>query len=88
MKKLLFIIFLLSSVALFAQSSGQHEPPVAERVEMADAFRAEGKIYVVVAIVGIVLAGLIVYTIRIDRKIAKLEDEVNQKSERNPVKAG
>jgi hypothetical protein len=48
-------------------------------VEMADTFRAEGKIYVVVAIVLIVLAGLITYLFVLDRKITRLEKEVNRK---------
>jgi hypothetical protein len=35
--------------------------------------RSDGKIYVVVAVVLTILAGLIIYLIRIDRKISKLE---------------
>ncbi|MFN3951185.1 MAG: CcmD family protein [Thermaurantimonas sp.] len=42
--------------------------------EMADAFRAEGKIYVVVAVCLIVLFGLIAYLTGIDRRLKKLED--------------
>ena len=41
--------------------------------------RAEGKIYVVVAILATVLAGFIVYAIRIDRKLIKLESLVKEK---------
>jgi membrane protein DedA with SNARE-associated domain len=41
--------------------------------EMADAMRTEGKIYVVVAIVLVVLAGLIGYLFFIDRKVSRLE---------------
>jgi CcmD family protein len=44
-----------------------------QNAEMADAFRAEGKIYVVVAIILIVLTGLIVYLFLLDRKLNKLE---------------
>ena len=40
---------------------------------MADAMRADGKIYVVVAVILTILAGLILYVISIDRKIGKLE---------------
>jgi hypothetical protein len=40
---------------------------------MADQFRADGKIYVVVAVIATVLAGIVVYLITIDRKLAKLE---------------
>jgi len=48
---------------------------VREKVEMADKFRADGKIYVVLAIILIILAGLFFYLIRIDRKVAKLEEQ-------------
>jgi len=41
--------------------------------EMADAMRSDGKIYVVVAIVLVVLSGLIAYLIILDRKISKIE---------------
>jgi hypothetical protein len=50
------------------------------RVEMADKFREEGKIYVVVAIIGLVLAGMIVYTVRIDQKLNRLEEEFDLKN--------
>ena len=48
---------------------------VREKVEMADKFRADGKIYVVLAIILVILAGLFFYLIRIDRKVAKLEEQ-------------
>jgi len=48
---------------------------VREKVEMADKFRADGKIYVVLAIILIILAGLFFYLVRIDRKVAKLEEQ-------------
>jgi hypothetical protein len=44
-----------------------------EQVQMADNLRAEGKIYVVVAIILIILAGLIFYLFLMDRKVNKLE---------------
>ncbi len=44
-----------------------------EAVEMADDYRGEGKIYVLVAIVLLILAGLFVYLFRLERKIKKLE---------------
>ena len=46
-----------------------------ETIDMADTFRAEGKIYVVVAILSIVFAGIVMYLIRLDRKISRLEKE-------------
>ena len=45
----------------------------AQGVEMADAMKANGKIYVVVAVMLTILAGLVLYLLRLDRKISKLE---------------
>lgn len=47
-----------------------------QEVEMADTMRAEGKIYVIVAIVLIVLAGLVVYLFMLDRKVKDLENRL------------
>lgn len=41
--------------------------------DMADALRANGKIYVVVTVIGIIFTGIISYLVYIDRKISKLE---------------
>lgn len=66
MKKLLSLfLFLLITASLHAQE-----------VEMADQLRAEGKIYVVVAVVAVVLIGLLFYIVRLDRKVSRLEREV------------
>lgn len=51
----------------------------AQNAEMADTFRAEGKIYVVVAIVLIVLFGLILYLVMLDRKMNRLEKLIQEK---------
>ncbi len=42
-------------------------------VEMADQFRADGKIYVVIAVISIILVGFFLYLFRLDRKITHLE---------------
>ena len=47
-----------------------------EKVEMADMMRSNGKIYVVVAVLGIILAGLFAYLIKTDLKVRKLEQEI------------
>ncbi len=44
-----------------------------QNVEMADSMRADGKIYVVVAVVLLITLGLIGYLVRLDKKINKLE---------------
>lgn len=58
------ILTFLSTFSAFAQGT---------EIEMADTFRAEGKIYVVVAVVLIILIGLFAYLIHLDRKLSKLE---------------
>ncbi|WP_417603457.1 CcmD family protein [Owenweeksia hongkongensis] len=44
-------------------------------VEMADAMRENGKIYVVVAVLCVLFVGITLYLISIDRKLRKLEKE-------------
>jgi hypothetical protein len=65
---ILFTFFIICSLPLMAQ-------PAAEKVQMADGLRSSGKIYVVVAVLLTVLAGLIIYVISLDRKISKMEKE-------------
>lgn len=69
-KYLLSLLLLLLAQAAFAQNA-----------EMADTFRSEGKIYVVVAIVLIVLIGLVVYLFALDRKLNKLEQMLAAKKQ-------
>lgn len=70
MKKLVSLLFiLLVNVSAFAQGT---------EVEMADTMRANGKIYVVVGIIMMVLVGFITYLILVDRKISKLEKEIKK----------
>lgn len=64
---------LLLSQTLMAQQ------PVSDGVEMADRLRADGKIWVVVAVIAAVFTGIIIYLIRLDRQIGKLEKEVKEK---------
>ena len=49
--------------------------PAQQDVEMADQLRGEGKIYVVVAVLCIILLGILFYLIRLDTKITRLEKE-------------
>jgi hypothetical protein len=64
----LLLLFLLISSSAIAQNA-----------EMADTMRADGKIFVVVAIILIVLAGLITYLFVMDRKVTKLENLIREK---------
>jgi len=42
---------------------------------MADLMRSEGRIYVVIAVMLTILGGLLLYLVRLDRKISRLEKE-------------
>ena len=63
---------LLSTTVLFLYIFALAQNP-AETVDMADTMRSNGKIYVVVAVILTIFAGIIIYLIRLDRKISKLE---------------
>ncbi|MBC6109856.1 CcmD family protein [Pedobacter sp. CCM 8938] len=67
MKKLLFsLILTMATMQLFAQNNG---------VEMADALRSNGKIYVVVICIVIILVGLLSYLFSLDKRLKKIEKE-------------
>lgn len=61
-KTVLLFVLLVSNYALFAQN-------------MADQLRSNGKIYVVVTVLVTIFIGIILYLIRLDRKLTKLEKE-------------
>ena len=62
--------FLLSLLLIARNSMAQ------QTVEMADKLRADGKIWVVVAVIATVFFGIILYLVRLDSKLGKLEREV------------
>ena len=67
MKKITLIINLLFIVTLAsAQTDG------------GDFMRNTGMIYVVVGVILIIFIGIIVFLINIDRKLTKLENQINQ----------
>lgn len=49
-------------------------------IEMADQFRADGKIYVVISVVLLILIGLFLYLFNLGKKISKLEKEILKKA--------
>ena len=51
----------------------------AQDVEMADALRQSGKIYVVVAVIAVIFAGLAIYLFSLDKKISKIEKESKER---------
>ncbi len=65
-KKLIAVVVMLCiSVFSFAQNADKQ----------TDFMRSNGRIYVVVAVMVTILIGLILYMIRMDRKLSKLEKE-------------
>lgn len=74
MKRISLILLTLLAVSgnLFAQAGDTS-------VEMADKLRADGKIWVVVAVVAVVFTGLAVNLFRIDSKLKKIEKDLNIK---------
>ena len=57
------LLLLLSSTLLHAQDGSN----------MGDTMRSNGRIYVVITVILVILAGLFLYLIRLDRKMSKLE---------------
>jgi len=71
-KRLFRPIALILAVMLSVGAKAQNE------VAMADVMRENGKIYVVVAVVAIIFAGIVVYLISIDRKTNRLQKQVDE----------
>ena len=66
-KIILLLLLLIFSIITNARDG--------TKVQMADLMRSNGRIYVVVAVMLTILIGLILYVVRLDRKITKLERE-------------
>ena len=68
MRKLFLLLFcILTSTFSYSQD-----------VEMADGLRADGKIYVVVAVLVTILLGIILFLIMIDRKVSDMEKKIKK----------
>ncbi len=71
MKRIAFtLMMLMVTLNLFAQGND---------VEMADALRSDGKIYVVVSVIAIILLGLLAYLFALDRRLKMLEKKSSNK---------
>lgn len=62
----IFIALLLFAHRSLAQSAAE--------IEMADSWRANGKINVVIAVLAVIFLGLFIYLIGIDRKLRRMEE--------------
>ena len=66
----ILLVLLLAVTTAFAQAT--------DAPEMADGLRANGKIYVVVTVVVVIVSGLLAYLISLDRKVSRLEQEIKK----------
>lgn len=69
LKYLLSIVTLAISTVLQAQ------------VEMADGFRSEGKIYIVIAIILVILGGFFFLLFKLDNRTKRLEKKVGERNQ-------
>jgi len=74
MKKFKFLCCFILTLCMLTATSQENT-----NVEMATGFYAEGKIYVVISVIGLIFAGIIFYLFKAERKIKKLEDEIKNK---------
>ncbi len=68
--KLFFLLFLLMSSIAGAQTEGP---------QMADHFREDGKIYVVISVIAIIFLSIVFFLIYLERKLKRLEKELEEK---------
>ena len=61
------MLILLTALQVFAQAG---------EIEMADRLREDGKIWVVVGVILLIFTGVIIYLVRLDLKISRLEKQV------------
>lgn len=64
---ILLFLFLLYPGISFSQDTTN------DQIEMADALLANGKIYIVVTVLSVIFIGIVIYLIKLDRKISSLE---------------
>ncbi len=62
----LLMVFVL--LTLITRAQGSSDTPL-----MADVLRSNGKIYIVIAVIGIVFASIVIFLTLLEKKIKKLE---------------
>ncbi|GAA4325948.1 CcmD family protein [Flaviaesturariibacter amylovorans] len=67
MKKALLLLALLMAHGWASAQGGT--------AEMADVFRSNGKIFIVFAVIVTIFAGIVLYLVRLDRKLSRLEKQ-------------
>lgn len=76
-KKILILVSLFISLVSSAQET------IVDGPQMADAFRADGKIYIVISVIAIIFLSIVVFLIAIERKLKKLENQIEHKELKN-----
>ncbi len=66
-----FLLLQIITVSAFAQRPDN-------TIEMADVMRSNGKIYVVIAVLLTIFAGLLIFLISQEMKLKKLERKINE----------
>ncbi len=66
-RNIFIFLLILCSIALKAQEA--HLP------NMAETFRNDGKIYVVISVISIIFFSIVLFLIFLERKIKRLEDK-------------
>lgn len=66
-KKIICLLFLLAGL----NANAQTEPA------MGDALRENGKIYVVISVIGIIFIALVIFLFMLERKLKRLEEKQN-----------
>lgn len=70
-KSILLLFTILCSFQAFCQND--------KTVEMADVLRRDGKIYTVVISLVVILTGLVLFLLRVDKKVSVLKDEIEKR---------
>ena len=74
MQSILKHVLLVSFVAISFASQAQ------QQAEMADTMRSNGKIYVVVGVILVILTGLFAYLFSLDKKVSRIEKSLEKGS--------
>ena len=69
--------YLLSIIILMCASIGSQAQ---QSAEMADVMRSNGKIYVVVGVILVIIAGLFAYLFSLDKKVTRIEKNLEKGS--------
>jgi len=72
MQSMLKYLLLVSFVVISFASQAQ------QQAEMADTMRSNGKIFVVVGVILIVVTGLFVYLFSLDKKVSRIEKSLEK----------